>query len=155
MGISGLLIRVLIAVLIFGGGFTMGQFVLLYQPIALSPSESVALAPPSHVDGREILVTERGVLILVDGARVVNYDSTDSMVPILDEDSNGIVVDADCGLIEVGDIVSYRNSDGSIIVHRVVSVLQDGSFLVKGDNSPVVEEISCEDVVGVLVGVVY
>jgi len=38
----------------------------------------------------------------------------------------------------VGDIVAYHNSNGSVVLHRIIAVDADG-YTVKGDNNPVAD----------------
>lgn len=118
----------------------------------------ILFSPPDKIEARNVLVYDDRVVIPIVGARVVNYASSGSMVPVLDSKSNGIVVTPNSvDEIGIGDIVSFH-SDGELIAHRVIEIESDldgDYFLVKGDNAPDVELIRFENIEGVLVGVIY
>jgi hypothetical protein len=125
------------------------------QPLFSPLDDRVELSPPSdYLTQEDILVSNDRVEILVENARIANYESTGSMSPLLNENTNGIVVLRDCNEIKIGDVVSYRKN-GNTLVHRVVDFSENGDFSVKGDNAVEVDSVRCDEIVGVLVGVIY
>ena len=85
---------------------------------------------------------------------------TNSMDPVLDEDSNAIQIrPTSPSQIQVGDIISYSSPYG-IIIHRIVEVGSDDSgwyARVRGDNNAYSdpEKGRFEQVKSVLVAVIY
>lgn len=83
------------------------------------------------------------------------------MLPVLDSDAIGIeVVPLNESEIYAGDIISFKASDGSSVIHRVMAVGNDsfGWFAVtKGDNVPFQDKDSVRfsQVSGILVGILY
>ena len=61
------------------------------------------------------------------------------MIPVLSEKANGIeIIPQFPEQIHSGDIITYEDSAGNYIVHRVIKTGQDEQgiyFVTKGDNS--------------------
>ena len=76
-----------------------------------------------------------GFLVLVALPRLTSYDVLivrgGSMEPAVGLGSV-IIVDRDRGDPAVGDIVSFREANGSIVTHRVVAI-ENGTYVTKGD----------------------
>ena len=86
-------------------------------------------------------------------AKIAN---TNSMDPTLDEDSIVMVKHiTDYSEIQVGDIVTYKDSEGTV-VHRIVWIDSKG-VVVKGDNNayPDYIHISFSALESVIVGILY
>ena len=116
-------------------------------------------APIDHIVEEDIVLLDEGVLIRIGGATISDYEDTGSMVPVLDEGSNGIrVAPENESEVEVGDIVSYRDGD-RLVVHRVVLKGEDSEgvlFETKGDSNLVSDRrIRFEDIEYVTIGVIY
>jgi len=154
-------IKVLYLVLIFVFGFASAQLLNSNYGASdgalFSPSQ-IALSPPDHIESGSIQVYSDRVVLPIAGARVTNYADTESMIPVFDSGSNGIVVTPlFASEVGVGDIVSY-SKNGETLVHRVIEKGEDDEgvyFLVKGDNSQGVDEIRFAEISGVLVGIIY
>jgi len=87
-------------------------------------------------------------------ARVLN---TNSMDPVMDEDS--IVISKkikSLAEIKEGDIISFREPEGNIIIHRVYKKY-DTYVVTKGDNnlSPDPYKITFSMMIDVVVGILY
>lgn len=54
---------------------------------------------------------------------------------------------------ESGDILLYIREDGSCVLHRLLRVLDDGSFLMNGDAQTWTEKISKEQVKAVVLSI--
>jgi len=117
-------------------------------------------SPYDWVKEEQINVYNNKVVINLENAQLAGFVDTNSMDPLLDENSNGIeIVPESIVDIHIGDVVSYRSGE-DIIIHRVVFVGVDdlGWYaLMKGDNNDVrdPERVRFEQVQRVLVGVIY
>ena len=155
---ANLIFKLLFAVLFFVLGYLSYGVVSNVKGIFFSPSEISVGAPSDFIKGDDIEVFPDKVIINIGGAKISSYDSTGSMLPTLNEKSNGIVViPSDESEINVGDIVSYEK-EGFVVVHRVVAKGIDGKgiyFIVKGDNSPATETIRFGDIRYELSGIIY
>ncbi len=115
--------------------------------------------PSDRIQSEQIVVFDDEILLLIGGAKLVNYAPTGSMSPILGGNSNGIVISpTNSSDVLVGDIVTFRDFD-RLVVHRVVEKGEDGEgiyFITKGDNSDFVDgKIRFSDIEHVLVGILY
>ncbi len=131
------------------------------QGFALFSEKSVEKASPYNwITPDQIKVSKEGINIDVEGAILVGFADTNSMDPLLDENSNGIEIIPDSiADIHIGDIVSYKSGDDSII-HRVVFIGADEKgwyCLMKGDNnsSQDPKKIRFDQIQRVLVGIIY
>ncbi len=91
---------------------------------------------------------------------IAYYSNTNSMDPVLDEDSFGIewIPESEKD-IHIGDIVAYKAGD-FLIVHRVVDIKKDKEgwyALLKGDNSrsDAKEKVRFNQIRYVVLGVLY
>ena len=76
-----------------------------------------------------------------------------SMEPKISVGSMVIVQEVDPNDLEVGDIITYKISDTTLVTHRIVSIDQDAQQIVtKGDANDVIdgEPVSFSNVVGKL-----
>lgn len=118
------------------------------------------LSPGNWIKENQIQVFPTRVIINVPEATWAGFTNTNSMDPLLDEDSNAIEVKPqNAESIEVGDIISYHTAYGTII-HRVTEKGVDEQgvyYLVKGDNNRFADplKVRYDDVVGVVVAVIY
>ena len=116
-------------------------------------------APSDFIELGQIKVYDDRVVIYVDDASLSRYAPTGSMVPVLDEGSNGIRVPVyGSDDIEIGDIVSF-DKDGVLIVHRVIEKGTDSEgvyFITKGDNNNMSDgKVRFEDIEYKTVGVIW
>ena len=95
-------------------------------------------SPQNWIPEQDIKVYNSGVVINVKNPEWARFADTNSMDPLFDEDANAIeIIPESVDDIEVGDIVSYKYNDISI-VHRVVEKGIDEQgvyFIMKGDNN--------------------
>jgi len=116
-------------------------------------------APFDFVKENQIEVYEDKIIINVKDASISKYAPTGSMLPVLDEGSNGIRIKPTSEVdIHIGDIISFRQ-DSYSIVHRVVEIRTDVNgtyFITKGDNNPVSDEkIRFTDIEYITIGVIW
>jgi len=129
---------------------------LLNNFLGLSQNSS---APSDFVSENQIEIYDDRVVIYVDYASLSRYAPTGSMIPILDENSNGIRVPVNSAEeINIGDIISFYDGN-DLIVHRVIEKGTDEKgvyFVTKGDNNPVDDgKIRIEDIKHKTVGVIW
>lgn len=128
-------------------------------PFTSSPEQ---LSPSDHVSEDQIHVLSNQVILDIEGASWAEFSDTNSMDPFLDETSNSIEIKPNQPEdINPGDVISYYSSiTGDLLVHRVISVDEDGDgtyYIVKGDNNNVrdPEKVRFHQIHGVLVGIIY
>lgn len=128
---------------------------------ALTFSSSDIISPRNRIHEDEIHVYDTHVVLDVNDALWSTFTDTNSMDPVLDIGANGIeIVPHYPDDIHLGDIISYKTNDETIVVHRVIKILSDEEgiyYITKGDNNPVIDpvKIRFSDVQGILVAVVY
>jgi len=116
-------------------------------------------APFNFVDENQIKVYDDKIVINVKDASLSRYAPTGSMLPVLNENSNGIRIKPESvNDIHIGDIISFRQ-DGYLIVHRVVEIGKDEQgtyFITKGDNNPIPDgKVRFEDIKFITIGVIW
>lgn len=116
-------------------------------------------APSDWIKEEQIKVYENAIVINIEGASISRYAPTGSMLPVLDEKSNGIrIVPKNEEQIKIGDIVTFEK-DKELIVHRVIEKGRDEKgawFTTKGDNSQVEDgKIYFSDIRYVTIGVLW
>src|SRR3989338_4179631 len=146
----------------------IGLIILSLGTLSLTDSQIPAavfggkelLSPGDWVHENQIQVFPNRVVITVPDATWAGFTNTNSMDPLLDEDSNAIEIKPqNPDSIAVGDVISYRTPYGTII-HRVIEKGMDENgvyYLVKGDNNRFADPLKVRyaDVVGVVVAVIY
>jgi len=119
-------------------------------------------SPYNRIKEDQIKVYDSLIIMHIKDSELVSLENTNSMDPLIDEDSNVIQVKPTSPeAIHLGDIISYQdNYTKNIILHRVVFIGQDQHgkfFLLKGDNVGSIDPIKVrfEQIKGILVAVVY
>ncbi|MFH1505819.1 MAG: hypothetical protein ABIE94_02415 [archaeon] len=118
-------------------------------------------APPEHVEEADIMVYDDRVVIYLDNPVWAKFAASGSMLPVISENANSIeIVPEQTSDIMVGDIISFKSWQDSIIVHRVVAIGKDteGWYAVtKGDNLafPDPVKVRFEQVKSIVVAVIY
>lgn len=116
-------------------------------------------APYNFIEEEDILVLNNSILINFSDYVLSKYDSSHSMVPLLDAGANGIGIKPESPEnLHVGDIISFKKGD-NLIVHRIIKKGVDDSgifFITKGDNNFFNDgKIRFEEIDSVLVILVY
>jgi len=115
--------------------------------IPLSFSETRELDSPSDwIKEDQIELDDNYVKVNLKNSVIAKFANTNSMDPILDEDSLGIEVKPKYPQqIKKGDIIVYDKSvDEKNIIHRVVDIGSDEKgiyYLVKGDNNDAIDQV--------------
>ena len=74
-----------------------------------------------------------------------------SMLPMLRDGDDTVVLSKPKGRLHLFDLPLYRRKDGSYVLHRVVNFGSDGSYTMCGDNQFAVEKgITDDNVIGVV-----
>ncbi len=131
--------------------------------IPLSFSETRELDSPSDwIKDNQIELSDNYVKVNLKDSVVAKFADTNSMDPVLDENSLGIEVKPRYPQqVKKGDIIVYDKSESEKnIIHRVVDIGSDEKgiyYLVKGDNNDAIDQkkIRFFDIKYVLVGVLY
>ena len=116
-------------------------------------------APSDFVTEDQIQVYDDKIVININGASLSKYAPTGSMIPVLDEGSNGIRIVPDSEQdINVGDIITFKQ-DEHYIVHRVIEKGEDNKgvyFIAKGDNNTINDgKIRFSDIKYKTIGVIW
>ena len=71
---------------------------------------------------------------------------TGSMEPTISVDDYIVVQDVNPEDLEKDDIIAFYTEDqeikGKMVIHRIVDILEDGSFVMKGDANPVADPLT-------------
>ena len=116
-------------------------------------------APYDFVDEDQIEIFKDKIIINLEGASLGRYAPTGSMIPLLDENANGIRIEPKSETdIHIGDIITFQDGR-NLIVHRVVDIGSDEKgtyFITKGDNNDISDgKIRFKDVRYITIGVIW
>lgn len=91
----------------------------------------------------EALETEESVAFLTTGA---------SMRPLLRTHKDIVVIKKAVHPLQVGEVPLYKKAGvDKLVLHRIIDVKQDGTYITRGDNTYHKEIVPQNDVVGVMV----
>jgi len=97
-------------------------------------------SPFDRVKEDQIEVYGDKIVINLKDAEWAKFTDTNSMDPVIDTGANAIEVKPTSEKdIYVGDIISYDDGNGNVIIHRVIETGTDNSgwyAITKGDNAP-------------------
>ncbi len=87
-------------------------------------------------------------------SKALIYTKGNSMLPMLKEGRDISVLVIPSGNLKVGDVVLYERpkNDNMLVLHRIVKVVSDGKFLIRGDNTYYDEPVTRENIMAVLEG---
>ena len=130
------------------------------KPFSFSDNE--LKSPSDWVKEDQIKIYQNRVLINIENASWARFSDTNSMDPLIDEESNSIEIKPRSNEdLKVGDIISYeaKFTKGTLI-HRIVKIDydEDGWYaLTKGDNNKNIDpqKVRFEQIKGVLIGIIY
>jgi hypothetical protein len=115
--------------------FVLG--IIFFSGFELTGFVAKEFSPHNIIEEKNILVYEDSVVINLSNYVVSRYNSTKSMVPVIDSNANGIGIRPNSSEdIFVGDIISFYHGE-KLIVHRVIEKGEDefgDYFITKGDN---------------------
>lgn len=91
----------------------------------------------------ELLKTQDTAAFLTNGA---------SMYPLLRTHKDIVVIKNVTHPLSVGDVPLYKKKGvQKLILHRIIDILPDGTYVTRGDNTYKKEYVSKDDIVGVMV----
>lgn len=150
-------------IIAFSIGFALSTFFYysgysIEKPFSFSITGNVS-APGNWIGENQIRTENGKVIIELENASISRYAPTGSMIPTLNENSNGIRIKPESAeRISVGDIITFSEGN-DLIVHRVVEKGRDKDgewFITKGDNSGVSDgKVYFKDVKFVTIGILY
>lgn len=73
------------------------------------------------------------------GGEIRIFPKGTSMLPLLRQGRDSVVLVKAEGELSRGDIPLYKRDDGSYVLHRIVKVEQDGTYTMCGDNQTTLE----------------
>ena len=88
--------------------------------------------------------------ILARDGRLVYKTKGVSMEPMLRQNRDLVIVSRPSGRLHPFDVALYRRGS-SYVLHRVIEV-KDDHYLIRGDNTFILEKVPDADVIGVLTG---
>jgi len=116
------------------------------------------ISPANRIEEKHLELSSEKLVINFPKIQLAHYSDTNSMDPIIDENSIGLeIIPESKEEIHVGDIVAYE-SGNDLIAHRIIEIDNDGEWyaIVKGDNSENnAEKIRFDQINYVLIGVLY
>ncbi len=162
--------RVIDLIVMFLLGFLIASLIGLYFvsgieiPFAsfldnFNLSGNATKAPQDYIQDDQIEIYEDKIVINIKEASIGKYAQTGSMIPTLNEYTNGIkIVPKSEDDINVGDIVTFKENNISII-HRVINKGTDEKgtfFITKGDNNLINDgKIRFNDIEYKTIGVIW
>ena len=115
--------------------------------------------PFDFVKENQIEIYPDRIVIKVENASVSRYAPSGSMIPVLNDKSNGIRIKPKSeSEIHIGDIITFER-DGLLIVHRVIEKGSDEKgnyFITKGDNNGVSDgKVRFSDIKYITIGIIW
>ena len=154
--IKGLIFTIILLLVATVGVFSVGDKNLPASVLGGLDKSS----PSDWVNENQIKVYKDKIVLDISDATWASFANTKSMDPVFDADANAIeILPEDPQSINVGDVISYRTSYGTLI-HRVVEKGVDEQgvyYYVKADNSSLRDpfKVRYSDVKGVVVAIIY
>ena len=85
-----------------------------------------------HISNREFLAVMKEAFKR--GQELKFTPSGSSMLPMLDGESDTVTLGAKPDRLKKYDVAFYRRASGQLVLHRVVKVSRDGTYVFCGDN---------------------
>ena len=116
-------------------------------------------SPSDRIKDSDIDVFNNRIVINIKNPNWRNFIDSNSMDPLIDEGTTTIEIKPVADEIKVGDIISYNNSNDTIL-HRVVGIREDKNgkyYMLMGDNVDSLDQIKVRfgQIKGVVVGIIY
>ena len=89
---------------------------------------------------------ERGVLVYTNKGA--------SMMPLLRQDRDVMVIQAKTAPVQKNDAVLFQRDNGQYVLHRVTKLREDGTYWIIGDNCVSGETVREDQILGVLTEVI-
>ena len=118
-------------------------------------------SPSNRVELDDLKLYRNQVRIYMDDLTIAQFNDTNSMDPFIDETAHAIqknVTSKDD--LFIGDIVAYEDSEGYLILHRIVDISEDENgwyAIFKGDNNAFVDynKVRFEQLKYIVIGIFY
>lgn len=89
--------------------------------------------------------------LIKDNTDVTITITGNSMFPMLHHKKDQVILTKCNNNLKKGDIPLYQRTDGKYILHRIIKVNSDGSYLITGDNQTSIEKgITSENIIAVV-----
>ena len=85
---------------------------------------------------------------------IVFYNEGDSMMPLLQEHKDILVIKKITEPLKKNDAVLFKRPNGAYVLHRIVKVCGLGQYRIAGDNRPFSEIVPEEWIIGILAEVI-
>lgn len=85
---------------------------------------------------------------LAENGSVLFTTNGTSMKPLLDDGKDQVELVKVDGPLKRNDIPLFSRQDGTFVLHRIVKVLKDNNYLVRGDNQIINEKINHQQIIG-------
>jgi signal peptidase I len=138
------------------------EMVIGYLMERLNMSTELVAGPFSRIAKDDILVYQDRIVIYVNKAFPASFSDSRSMYPFIREGVYALEMKPENqGELKVGDIIGFRSeSFDTNIIHRIIEIGNDEErwyAITKGDNNPAPDpgKVRFDDVIGVLVGLIY
>ncbi len=91
---------------------------------------------------------------LKNGGNVIFKPKGISMLPLIRQGIDSVLIKKPEFPLKKYDIPLFRRNDGSFILHRILKVRSDGTYVICGDNQTVKEYgVKDEQIIGVVAGI--
>ncbi|MDO8628555.1 MAG: hypothetical protein Q7R56_02265 [Nanoarchaeota archaeon] len=110
-------------------------------------------SPHQRIRINDLSQTKDHLTINQDNTILVTYTNTNSMDPLLDDNSIGIEIPYQGQKLGIGDIISYTYEEQHL-VHRITAI-EGTTYTMQGDNSNTTHTIQQKDIKGILIGILY
>jgi len=117
-------------------------------------------SPKDRIDERDVQVLSDRIIIKIDNPKWAKFTATYSMDPVFDTEAHALQIQPRAEKdLQVGDIISYASSQGTII-HRIIEISTDkfGWYAyTKGDNNPDrdPDKVRFRQIKKVVIGILY
>lgn len=116
-------------------------------------------SPSDWIKEDQIIIEDDQIIIKIDKALISRFSNTNSMDPVLDENSNGIEIVAESPeQLKAGDLITYE-LDNDLVIHRIIEIGYDdeGWFCItKGDNNRAADEkVRFSQIRYITIGILY
>lgn len=85
---------------------------------------------------------------------LVYKNNGDSMMPLLRENRDLVVIGAVTRPLKKNDVVLFKRDSGAYALHRITKVRRNGTYLIGGDNRCFSEPVPEKWIIGILTDVV-
>lgn len=85
---------------------------------------------------------------------IVYTNKGDSMMPLLRQDRDLLVIRAVTAPLKKNDVVLFKRENGAYVLHRIIKVCGMGMYRVCGDNRDYAEPVPEEWIIGILTEII-